>query len=223
MQANSATNPREGSLTIAGINFSISQARACTYSISPAQANVAAAAGTGTVAVTAPSGCAWTATSNTSWAGITSGAQGSGDGVVTYSVAGNATAAVRQGSLTIAGLAFAISQAAPVPSGDIHVPAGGDLQAALDQIQPGRTITLEPGATYVGHFLLRNKPGTEYITITTADPSKLPPPGKRISPAYAPICPKSSRPMSMPPSPPTPVLITTGWSVWNSGLPPICL
>ena len=39
----------------------------------------------------------------------------------------------------------------------ISVPAGGDLQAALDAAKPGDVITLEPGATYVGNFVLTNK------------------------------------------------------------------
>jgi hypothetical protein len=192
VQSNGATTPRQGSLTIAGLNIAVSQEPSlCTYSITPTQTSVSAAASTGAVAVTAPSGCVWTATSNVPWAAITSGASGTGDGVIAYSVAANSGTA-RQGSLTIASLDFEILQAATLL--DIYVPAGGDLQAALDQIQPGRTITLEPGAEYVGHFVLRNKPGTEYITITTADPSKLPPAGKRITPAHAPGLPKIATP-----------------------------
>lgn len=34
------------------------------------------------------------------------------------------------------------------------IPAGGDLQAALDQAKPGQTVALTPGATYVGNFVL---------------------------------------------------------------------
>ena len=34
----------------------------------------------------------------------------------------------------------------------IAVPAGGDLQAALDAAQPGDVITLEPNATYTGNL-----------------------------------------------------------------------
>ena len=80
------------------------------------------------------------------------------------------------------------------PSPGIHVPKGGNLQAAIDAAQPGSTITLQPGAEYIGDFILRTKPGEEYITITTADASKLPAAGKRISPAYAPGLPKISTP-----------------------------
>jgi hypothetical protein len=65
----------------------------------------------------------------------------------------------------------------------IDVPAGGSLQQALNQVQPGGTIRLDPGATYVGSFTLPAKNGSSYIVITTRD-AALPPPGVRISPSY---------------------------------------
>ena len=83
----------------------------CTYSISPTSASPGAGASTGTVAVTAGTGCAWTATSNAAWLTITSGASGSGNGSVGYSVAAN-TGAARSGTLTIAGQTFTVNQAA---------------------------------------------------------------------------------------------------------------
>ncbi len=76
----------------------------------------------------------------------------------------------------------------------IPVPAGGNLQQAIDQAQPGDTITLAPGATYTGNFRLRKKLGSGFITITTADPGTLPPAGSRITPAWAPPLPKIKTP-----------------------------
>jgi hypothetical protein len=67
----------------------------------------------------------------------------------------------------------------------IDVPAGGNLQQALNQIQPGGTIRLAPGATYTGIFTLPAKYGTSYILITTRD-AVLPPAGMRIDPRYKP-------------------------------------
>lgn len=66
----------------------------------------------------------------------------------------------------------------------IVVPAGGDLQAAIDAAQPGDTILLAPGATYAGNFTLPVKSGSSYVTIRTniADPV---PAGTRITPATA--------------------------------------
>src|SRR5678815_4673477 len=45
------------------------------------------------------------------------------------------------------------------------VPAGGDLQAAINSAAPGDTIVLEAGATYRGPFTLTPKGGESYITI----------------------------------------------------------
>jgi hypothetical protein len=68
----------------------------------------------------------------------------------------------------------------------IDVPAGGNLQQALNQIQPGGTIRLIAGATYTGVFTLPAKGGSSYIVITTRD-ANLPPPGTRIDPSYKPF------------------------------------
>src|SRR5882672_9993112 len=82
----------------------------------------------------------------------------------------------------------------------IVVPAGGDLQAALDAAQAGDVITLAPNATYVGNFVLPNKGAiTDYITIRSAAPDvSLPPAGVRMTPDYAAQLPKlkSSNTMS---------------------------
>jgi hypothetical protein len=65
----------------------------------------------------------------------------------------------------------------------LHVPAGGDLQQAIDAAQPGDTITLDPGAVYPGNFILRNKTGNAFVTITTAGADPLE--GTRITPQEA--------------------------------------
>lgn len=81
----------------------------------------------------------------------------------------------------------------------ITVAAGGDLQAALNQAQPGDVITLAAGAVFTGSFVLPNKPGADWITIRTAAPdTSLPPPGKRISPASAAALPKILSPGASP-------------------------
>ncbi|MCW5978115.1 MAG: hypothetical protein KIT09_08555 [Bryobacteraceae bacterium] len=66
-----------------------------------------------------------------------------------------------------------------------HVAAGGNLQEAIDQAQPGDTITLESGASYTGTYRLRVKPGNSFITITTAGANAIVPPDARITPADA--------------------------------------
>ena len=64
----------------------------------------------------------------------------------------------------------------------IDVPAGGDLQQALNQVQPGGTVRLASGATFVGNFTLPAKGGSDFVVVTTNAP--LPPAGTRIDPSY---------------------------------------
>ena len=81
----------------------------------------------------------------------------------------------------------------------VTVNAGGDLQAALNSAQPGDTIVLQAGATYVGNFVLPAKGGDAYVTITTsADVSRLPAADARMDPSYASLLPKIKSPNSAP-------------------------
>src|SRR3989475_4963791 len=78
-----------------------------------------------------------------------------------------------------------------LPTGPtITVPAGGDLQGALNSAQPGSVIVLTAGATYAGNFTLPNKSGTGWIYIQSSVLGSLPLPGIRVSPALASLMPK---------------------------------
>ncbi|HLJ46992.1 MAG TPA: BACON domain-containing carbohydrate-binding protein [Bryobacteraceae bacterium] len=112
--ANPSVNQRVGMISVAGQNFTVTQAGvAATFTLMPVSAGVAAAGGTGTVGVTSSATDAvWTAASNALWITITSGATGTGNGSVGYSVAGNNSVNARSGTLTIAGQTFTIMQAA---------------------------------------------------------------------------------------------------------------
>ena len=70
--------------------------------------------GDGVIFVTSGAGCHWTGSSNASWITITSGASGSGNGTVTYSVAANPYNLPRIGTMTIAGETFTVTQEAAV-------------------------------------------------------------------------------------------------------------
>jgi len=81
-------------------------------SITPTSQSLAGPGGPGIpVAVTAGAGCTWTSTSNATWLTITSGANGTGNGAVGFSVAPNIVT-FRTGTLTIAGQTFTVNQAA---------------------------------------------------------------------------------------------------------------
>ncbi len=82
----------------------------CTYSFSPSSGGVAADATTSTVNVNTQAGCPWTAVSNNSYLTVTSGASGTGPGLVTYSLTANPSTFARPATLTIAGLTYSITQ-----------------------------------------------------------------------------------------------------------------
>lgn len=71
----------------------------------------------------------------------------------------------------------------PLPSQDVFVPTGGDIQAFLDTVPFGSTIWLAAGATYKVNLRLRNRPGVGTITLRTAGLNDtVLVPGVRVSP-----------------------------------------
>ena len=99
----------------------------CTNSISAPSANFSATGGTAAITVT-PTGaaCSWSAASNVNWISVTSGASGTGAGVVNLSVDAN-TGAARTSTLTIAGQSFTVTQAALLLSGITSPSTGSQL------------------------------------------------------------------------------------------------
>jgi CSLREA domain-containing protein len=98
----------------------------CTYSLNASSRTAPAAGETLLVNVTAQSGCAWTAISNTSFISVTNGATGNGDGAVTLVVAPNNSGVPRFGSVTIAGRTFTVTQPELIPEvGLIYFDEGG--------------------------------------------------------------------------------------------------
>jgi glucose/arabinose dehydrogenase len=93
----------------------VSAAPPCTYAIDPASRNIGSAADSGSVTVTAGTGCGWTAVPNAAWLRVTSCGSGSGNGAVGYAVDANTGASARTGTLTIAGHTFTVDQSAPPP------------------------------------------------------------------------------------------------------------
>lgn len=82
-------------------------------------------------------------------------------------------------------LAIALAYIIDTRAATTIVAPGADLQAAINAAQPGDTLLLEPGATYIGNFVLPVKTGGAPITITTAPHPNHPAPGQRVSPAHA--------------------------------------
>jgi hypothetical protein len=109
--ANGGSSTLSGSLAIAGNTFTVSESGvACSYSLS-GTTSFSATGGPGTVTVTAPSGCAWTAASNSNWLTVDPNtASGTGSGTVNFTAAANTTATIQNGSLTVAGQPFNVSE-----------------------------------------------------------------------------------------------------------------
>jgi uncharacterized protein YjdB len=80
-----------------------------------------------------------------------------------------------------------VSTTYPAPARQVRVPAGSNLQAAIDAAQPGDELLLAPGATFIGNFTLPNKgSSTSWITIRTdVSDAALGAPGTRMTPTRA--------------------------------------
>ncbi len=87
---------------------------ACQFSVAPTNHAFSPQGGNGVINVNADVGCAWTAVSNDPFITITSGANGSGNGVVMFAVSQNPNPGSRRGTLTVAGRRVTVAQAAPV-------------------------------------------------------------------------------------------------------------
>jgi hypothetical protein len=153
---NTTTSARTAVVTINGITTTITQAAAttaapppalnCSVAIAPSSAGAPASGVTGaTVQVTAPAGCAWTATTGDPWIAITAGATGTGNGTVQYTVAPYTGLTPRSGTVTIGGQTFTVTQAAVLPPPTCTYA----LSPTSFQFSPGRqqgTIQVTAGA-----------------------------------------------------------------------------
>lgn len=102
--------PRNGTITIAGAIFSVTQdGVSCSFELSPLSAQFNSSGGMGTIDVTDPGECGWTATSNDPWITVTMGS-GTGDGTVEYLVDAKMDPGSRSSGITISGLLFTVDQ-----------------------------------------------------------------------------------------------------------------
>ena len=96
----------------AGNTSEFSSCATCSYGLSPGAQPFQVPGGSNSFNIASQIGCPWTATSNDPWITINSGASGFGSGSVSYTVAANAGASARVGSIMVAGQTFFVSQAA---------------------------------------------------------------------------------------------------------------
>jgi hypothetical protein len=95
-------------------------------------------------------------------------------------------------------LAVGASVAAGQSGSTIVVAAGGNLQEALNQAQPGQIVQLQAGATFEGSFILPAKAGTGSITVRTSTPDAQLPADTRVGLAQEPLLPTLRSVNTMP-------------------------
>ncbi|MEP7338993.1 MAG: BACON domain-containing carbohydrate-binding protein [Acidobacteriota bacterium] len=142
----------------------------CSYSLSPTNRSIGGAGGNGTVAVTATNGCAWQAVSIADWITVTSGANGTGNGTVGYSVAANTTQTPRSGTVTIAGQAFVITQsgcATISATSQSFTAAGGNGSVAVTSAS-GCSWTAASGADWLTITAGASGAGNGTVSFTVA-------------------------------------------------------
>ncbi len=140
---------RTGGITIPGQSFTVTQDSGCAFSLNPTSQNFPVAGGNGTVNVTASNAaCAWTATSDSAWITITSGASGTGNGAVNYTVAAN-TVQPRSGTITAGGQAHSVTQSG---IGLMYYPLPSPVR--LLDTRPGESACFTPG-TPLGNDAVR--------------------------------------------------------------------
>jgi glucose/arabinose dehydrogenase len=93
------------------VNRITNPASNCSATISPVtSATYSGSGGTGTVNVTAPPGCIWSAVSNARWLTITYPPFGIGIGTASYTVSSTTSPRLRTGTLIVGGQTFTVSQ-----------------------------------------------------------------------------------------------------------------
>jgi len=187
VEANPDSQARTGSFTIAEEQtFTITQtgnAEECTYTVSPDSVDHAADAEVGSINISTPDDCTWTAASDDEWVSITSDNNGSGNGTVSYAITANSDTQARSGTLTIAGQTIQLEQAAAsvctytvTPNSEQFTAQGGDGNVSITASNPSCTwransdnawITLNTGLVVEGgHAINYIGRGSESINYT---------------------------------------------------------
>ena len=143
----------------------------CTFSVSPTNASFTAAGGTSTVNVTTSAGCDWTAVSNNSFITINSGAGGSGNGIVNYSVSENTSPSSRSGSMTIAGINVTVTQSGAVAGCPNALTNPGFESGSAPWVLSGQVVRSTGSFPHsgIGYMIINgvnSSSGTLYQTVT---------------------------------------------------------
>jgi hypothetical protein len=146
-------------------------------SLSQSSQSFPASGGAGSVNVAGLTVCAWTALSNDpAFITITSGDSGSGDGMVTYSVAANSNPSNRVGTITIANQSYRVLQGAAF----LDVPGGHPFYNEIGKLS-ARGITLGCGdGNYCPDAVVSREQMAAFIIRALGMPDPPPPAAQRF-------------------------------------------
>lgn len=178
--ANAGTDSRSATLTVGGQTHTVSQQgktpTACSFDISPDRADVPTEETRSTFSVSAPAGCSWTASSDSSWLTITGGTPGNGDGTVSFQASANPGTDGRRGLITVADKIFTVRQngnaavcqysVAPV---DFNPCMPASSVTAMVTAPAGCTWTAAPNASWLTVPSGASGTGSGTITINFSD------------------------------------------------------
>jgi choice-of-anchor C domain-containing protein len=157
----STSDPSRASLAVSLRGSGITGTVSCSYTLSPGTPNppsFSATGGSGTALVTAAAGCAWSAVPSVTWIATTS--SGSGNGAVNYTVAANAGATSRTGTITTGGATITVTQAGVSGGGtslltnpSFEQPGGSSLYMGMTGTQiPGWVVPAGKNVDYIGAY-----------------------------------------------------------------------
>ena len=109
--ANPEGSPRQGDLIVNDQRAHIRQdAAPCRFDLSATEQSFPAGGGSGGIAVTTASGCAWSAQVDATWVVLTSGTTANGPGTVNFTIASNPGTAMRTATIAVASQTVKITQ-----------------------------------------------------------------------------------------------------------------
>jgi hypothetical protein len=113
-----------GSSTTTSVTAPTTAEARCQPSFDGTRRSFGPEGGTSTVAVSVPRECSWSASSGAAWIAITAGAQGQGDGAITFRVDRNPDPVNRSGALVIGDGRVELAQGAAACSFEVAPPQG---------------------------------------------------------------------------------------------------
>ena len=120
----------------------------CSVSLDSAERSFGASGGEGSIRVTAPGTCAWSASASAPWIEL-AGSGGSGNDTVRYTVAANTSTSARTGTITIGGRTHTVRQDAAPTGGGGGGGGGGEERIELE----GRALLVDGSCPNISFLL----------------------------------------------------------------------